>query len=60
MRVPNSGPAVREREAMMRYFQSRLAYFQKIPARRREAECADEGERDCAALLRQLEIDGNR
>lgn len=57
MRVPETGTAVRERERLISYLRQRLAYFRAIPAARREAECADEGERDCIALLRENGID---
>lgn len=42
---------VREREKTIAHLQQRLAYFRSIPAHRRLAEHADEGERDCLAML---------
>jgi hypothetical protein len=54
MRVPNSGPAERERQDQIRRIEKKLAYFQSIPERRREDECADEGESTCRALLSEL------
>ncbi len=54
LRVPNTGPAERERLALIKRFEGKLAYFRGIPPARREAECADEGERDCTAMLAEL------
>ncbi len=53
-RVPDADPTVREREALIRKLEKDLARFQRIPDKRREAECADEGEATCRALLAEL------
>ncbi|MAN78055.1 MAG: hypothetical protein CML24_12900 [Rhizobiales bacterium] len=55
MRVPSGGPATKEREALLSYYRKRLAEFERIPAHRREAECADEGEATCRAMIAELE-----
>lgn len=57
MRVPEAGKAVRERERLIAHLQQKVAYFRAFPASRREAECADEGVRDCIAMLREHGID---
>lgn len=44
IKVPDAGPAAREREALMRKLKRDLARFRRIPAGRRGDECADEGE----------------
>lgn len=54
VQVPYAGSAVREREALIRKLERDLARFQRTPAIRREAECADEGEATCRALLAEL------
>lgn len=54
VRVPDAGPTVREREVLIRKLEKDLARFQRIPAKRRETECADEGEATCRALLADL------
>lgn len=59
MRVPNAGKADQERQALIRRLEKKLAYFQSIPAHRREDECADEGERTCWALLAELGAQGH-
>ncbi|QYO78407.1 hypothetical protein [Devosia salina] len=59
MRVPNSGKAERERQALIRRLEKKLAYFQSIPASRREGECADAGEDTCRALLADLGAPGH-
>ena len=56
-RVPDTGPEVRDREKVVEHLKEKLAYFRSIPPHRREAECADEGVRDCIALLREHVID---
>lgn len=53
-RPPNTGAAEREREALIRRLERRLADFQAVPPARREAECADEGEQTCRALLAEI------
>lgn len=58
MRVPNSGPAERERQGQIRRLEKKLAYFQSIPPHRRDDECADEGEQTCCALLADLGAPG--
>lgn len=59
MRVPEAGKAVREPVRLISHLQQRLAYFRAIPASRRDAECTDEGEHDCIALLRENGVDGS-
>lgn len=59
MRVPNSGKAERERLEQIRRLEKKLAYFQSIPASRRDDECADAGERDCRVLLAELGAPGH-
>lgn len=54
-RVPDTGPEVRKRAELLWAYWKRLAYFQGVPAHRREAEAADEGERDLKALIAELE-----
>ncbi|GAB5426640.1 MAG: hypothetical protein Devi2KO_00990 [Devosia indica] len=54
VRVPDVGPATREREALIRKLERDLRRFQRIPAKRRAAECADEGEATCRTLLAEL------
>ena len=54
IRVPDVGPVAKERDARIRKLERDLARFQRIPAKRREAECADEGEATCRALLAEL------
>lgn len=54
VRVPDTGPAARGRDALIRKLERDLARFNGIPATRREAECADEGAETCRALLAEL------
>lgn len=54
VRVPDIGPEIKERERLIKKLQRDLARFQRIPAARREAECADEGEQLCRAMLSDL------
>lgn len=51
------GTEARERQRLIRKLQADLRRFQRIPASRREAECADEGEQTCRALLRELGVE---
>lgn len=53
-RPPDTGPKALARNRLIEKLQSDLAYFQRIPPRRRETECADEGEQTCRALLFEL------
>ena len=46
-----------DRDRMVRKLEADLARFRRVPAHRREAECADEGEATCLALLRDLGIE---
>lgn len=46
-----------ERERLIRKLEADLARFRGIPAHRRAAECANEGEATCLALLRDLGIE---
>ena len=59
MRVPNAGKAEQERQDQIRRLEKKLAYFQSIPAHRREDESADEGEQTCRALLADLGAPGH-
>lgn len=56
MLVPN---VRRGQPLLIRHFERKLAYFQRIPAHRREAECADEGEATCRAMLAELGVPGH-
>lgn len=60
MRVPNTGKAERERQALIRRLEKKLSYFQSIPTRRRADECADAGEQDCRTLLAELGAPGHK
>lgn len=53
-RVPDTNP---ERDRLVRKLEADLARFRRVPAHRRDAECADEGEATCLALLRDLGIE---
>ena len=53
-RLPDTNP---ERERLIRKLEADLARFRRVPAHRREAECADEGEVTCLALLRDLGVE---
>lgn len=55
MRVPATGLKVKERDELLAYYRKRLAAFQRMPEHRREAECADEGEATCRAMIAELE-----
>ena len=55
MRVPTSGPNAQQREKLLAHYYKRLAQFERIPPSRREAECADEGEAICLAMIAELE-----
>lgn len=58
IRVPNSGPAERERQHQIRRLEKALRRFERVPAHRRDAECADEGERDVRQFLAELGAPG--
>ena len=53
-RVPDVDP---ERDRLVRKLEADLARFRRVPAHRRLAECADEGEATFLALLRDLGIE---
>ena len=55
MRVPVTGPNAKERDELLAHYYKRLAQFERIPPSRREAECADEGEAICLAMIADLE-----
>lgn len=55
MRVPATGPNAKERDELLALYYKRLAQFERIPPSRREAECADEGEAVCLAMIAKLE-----
>lgn len=54
-RVPSVNPETKRKAALAKRFRRKLQYFQRIPPKRREAECADEGEATCRAMLRELD-----
>ena len=54
-RVLSVNPETKRKAALAKRLRRKLEYFQRIPPRRREAECADEGEATCRALLRELD-----
>ena len=56
MRGPNTGSKVQELERLIAKLLADLRRFESIPPEHREAECADEGERTCRALLRDLGV----
>ena len=55
-RPPDTGPKALERNRLIEKLQRDLAYFRRVPPRRREAECAEEGEQTCRALLFELGV----
>lgn len=55
-RPPDTGPAAKDRARLIAKLQRALARFERIPAGRRAAECADEGEQTCRALLFELGV----
>lgn len=57
MRVPTVDP---KRDKLIRHFEKKLAYFQRIPAHRREDEAADEGEATCRSMLAELRASKNQ
>jgi len=60
-RPPDTGPKMAERHRLIAKLQRDLDGFRKIPQARREAECADEREQTCRALLWELgEGEGNQ
>jgi hypothetical protein len=54
VRVPNSGPAERERQRLISRFERDLRGLELMPARWREAELADIREEICRAVLLDL------
>ena len=54
-RVQSVNPETKRKAALAKRFRRKLEYFQRIPPKRREAECADEGEATCRAMLRELD-----
>ena len=56
IRPPDTGPRARERARLIAKLQNDLATFERIPAHRRAAECADEREQTCRALLFELGV----
>jgi hypothetical protein len=55
--APKAETEIQERQRRIRKLQANLRRFQSIPAARREAEGADEGEETCRALLRELAVE---
>lgn len=56
VRMQDTGAKVQELERLIAKLLADLRRFESIPQERREAECADEGERTCRALLRDLGV----
>lgn len=56
MHVPVVDP---KRDKLIRHFEKKLAYFQRIPAHRRADEAADEGEATCRSMLAELRAPRN-
>jgi hypothetical protein len=57
MQGPNTDSETRERAALVSKLKADLERFRNIPVHRREAECADEGEQTCKALLQELGVE---
>ena len=55
-RPPDTGPKAKDRARLIAKLQRDLARFERIPAGRRAAECADEREQTCRALLFELGV----
>ena len=55
-RPPDTGPAAKDRARLIAKLQRNLRSFERIPAGRRAAECADEREQACRALLFELGV----
>ncbi|WP_338608612.1 hypothetical protein V6617_01585 [Pelagibacterium nitratireducens] len=45
---------------MLAHYRRKLRAFQRIPPSRREAECADEGEATCRAMIAELAKEMNK
>ena len=54
MRVPNSGAKERERLERIRRFERLLKELERVPAHRRETECADARADICRQMLAEL------
>ena len=57
-RPPNTGPAERERQGLIRRYEALLRELERVPAHRREAEVADVREGICRRLLAELGAPG--
>jgi len=57
-RVPNTGPAERERQAEIRRLERLLRELERVPAHRRYAEVADVRADICRRLLAELGAPG--
>lgn len=55
MQVPQTGPNIRERQRLIAHYKSVLAELDRIPAHRREDECADVRARACQIAIDELE-----
>lgn len=55
----NDSTQERERLDKIAHFERRLGAFQRVPAHRREEECADVGEETCRRLLVELGAPGH-
>lgn len=53
-RVPNSGPAERERQRVIAKLEALIEQLDRIPPARREAELADIRAEDCRQMLGDL------
>lgn len=57
-RVPNTGPAERERLAQIKRYTSLLREMERVPPHRREDECADVRADMCRRMLGELGAPG--
>lgn len=55
MRVPSSGPNTKVRRARVKHLRSVLAELERVPAHRREDECADVRERSIRKAIDEIE-----
>lgn len=53
MRVPSLDP---DRQRLIAHFEKKLEYFRRVPAHRRDAEAANEGEATCRKSLSELRV----
>lgn len=55
MRVPSTGPKTTERQRRLKHLRSVLAELERLPAHRREDECADLKERSIRKVIDEIE-----